>query len=143
MISNWLRVDVAGGLGALLNLLEETGTEIQKKRIFGTTLRVFVWGKEMRRERFFISPGLSRAPMGSLCPRVADLFSLTFQTLSFTFPSILLYLPKEPLCSRVADLFSLPSQAFSFTFPRSLLYLPKLSLHPQALLVIKDRYFLL
>lgn len=49
-------MDVAGGLRALLNLLEETGTEIQKKRIFRTALRVFVWGKEIPREMSFICP---------------------------------------------------------------------------------------
>lgn len=120
MISNWLRVDVAGGLGALLNLLEETGTEIQKKRIFGTTLRVFVWGKEMHRERFFISPGLPSAPMGSLCPRVADLFSLTFQALSFTFP----WNPCAPewlICLVCLPRLSpLPPQALSFASPSTL-----------------------
>lgn len=79
MRSNWLRMDVAGGLRALLNLLEETGTEIQKKRIFGATLRVFVWGKEIHRERSFISPECS--PDSSV-PQAAPLFSSPFQALS-------------------------------------------------------------
>lgn len=82
MISNWLRMDVAGGLRALLNLLEETGTEIQKKRIFGTILRVFVWGKEMHRERSFVSPGVPSAPLEALCPKAARWFSLPSQELS-------------------------------------------------------------
>lgn len=65
-------MDIAGGLRALLNLLEETGTEIQKKRIFRTTLGVFVWGKEIHRERSFISPSLPSASLKPLCPEAAD-----------------------------------------------------------------------
>lgn len=52
---------------ALLNFLEEARRETQKK-ILRTTLRAFMWGKDLYKERSFILLSLPYTPMQLLCP---------------------------------------------------------------------------
>lgn len=67
--------DLAGGLMALLNFPEETRTAMWKN-ILRTALRVFMEGKDVHKERGFISLSLPCTPMQLLCPAVSDLLSL-------------------------------------------------------------------